>query len=409
MDLLDYMKKNSEIILGKKEVYTKGKVYKAVCTDGIYNVKNNGVFIRSVKAESYEMELQEQDKIKRDGIYRGTEKVQGFKVKLVNLDDDDYIDVQKEDGEINFKKVQGSAVEESKGIEGYESISLATPKLPQEHYLKVTKWFEDVYDKNGTESSMLIYYGKLDESKIPSEYKERWEQGKVVNESTKEEEGWVLYIPTQENTSVVTKFLDKLADHLKEEQELSLVCEAHSHHVMNAFWSGTDLANQKEFKHYLVIGQIKGEEKQYALKYALDELENGYQALSLEELVETDDRLKVIGNKYKYEMGTESGWEIEEKHYKQIYRSNPMYELENLTEELIELQEELGEEFNKDKELERVRQRLMNYKELSEEIINKELARVRKELEGFEGSEIFKNKEVKGKGGIKGIRYLFGI
>lgn len=136
--------------------------------------------------------------------------------------------------------------------EGFEYI---LPKIPFKHYLNILDFFKAVHEKDRTEASCMIYYNHTEEDLvIPEEFKETAEKGLVVDGK------WLVYAPIQVNSSGLTDFTGDALDSWLRDNSTKVI-ECHSHHTMDAFWSGTDNANQKENMFYGVFGHINTEDK----------------------------------------------------------------------------------------------------------------------------------------------------
>lgn len=153
------------------------------------------------------------------------------------------------------------------------------PKIPFEIYINVLDFFKTVYDKDKTEASVMVYYNLYSEGEIeiPSHLQELADKGlDIVGK-------WYVYAPVQRNSGALTDFKDDELDAYLREKTCKVI-EIHSHHTMDAFWSSTDNANQKENMFYGVFGKINTEDK-FLLKAVAN---NGkiYDKLDVTELFE---------------------------------------------------------------------------------------------------------------------------
>lgn len=129
------------------------------------------------------------------------------------------------------------------------------PKIPFKHYINILDFFKTVHEKDKTEASCMIYYNLENVPlEIPDEFKVHAEKG------LDQDGQWLVYAPIQRNSSGLTDFADDGFDNWLR-LNFTKVIECHSHHTMNAFWSGTDMANQKENMFYGVFGHINTQDK----------------------------------------------------------------------------------------------------------------------------------------------------
>lgn len=135
-------------------------------------------------------------------------------------------------------------------------------KVPFKYWLMILDFYKEVYEQDSTEAAVHIYYNKTgEELNIPEEL--------LPNKVGLLEEGnWLIYCPQQVNASTLTEFAeDGLYQWLHE--NTTCVVETHSHHIMDAFWSSTDIQNQQDPIYYGVYGLL-GKEDKYIMKYVYD-------------------------------------------------------------------------------------------------------------------------------------------
>lgn len=147
---------------------------------------------------------------------------------------------------------------------GEVRVKRMTPKIPKQVYNRVKHFFKSVWQSERTESSCMLFYGRLPKE-IPEAYKEE------VRQFSHRVGQWLIYVPKQQNTPVLTDFrADTLHEWLR--QQTTLVAECHSHHSMSAFWSSTDNQHQKEFIYYIVCGGFTdtGGREEVKMKYVQD-------------------------------------------------------------------------------------------------------------------------------------------
>lgn len=178
-----------------------------------------------------------------------------------------------------YRKYRGSAYLVTERVEKFEhkyslpmvkkgtgkdlTMDYALPeKVPFSILYKILNFYKRVYELNKTEASAHIFY--LDNAEgsretFLSEFRETLtEEYKTAFDNGIYQEGnFVVYAPKQRNTSVVTEFGDDyIYKRFMNESGIVPVVETHSHHTMDAFWSGTDIRNQNDDFYYLVIGKI---------------------------------------------------------------------------------------------------------------------------------------------------------
>lgn len=152
------------------------------------------------------------------------------------------------------------------GLEqGEEFIQYNFPKIPFKFWQMTLDLFKDVYDTIRTESSTIILYIK--------DMEDFNNYLNTKNEEVKSrffiEGNYVLYVPKQLATNITIQFSDDLEFNELSDYDMNKiikVVELHSHHVMNAFWSDTDIRNQNENIIYGVYGRIKND-VQFTMKF----------------------------------------------------------------------------------------------------------------------------------------------
>lgn len=143
---------------------------------------------------------------------------------------------------------------------GVEGIELKIPKIPFKYWLMALDYYKDVHKRDHTEVSVLFYYN-VNGVTIPEDLRSKNEDGMI------EDGDLLIYCPTQINTSTHSNFKD---DELFQwlEDNYQCVVETHSHHTMDAFFSGTDDANEKQPRCYGVYGKINTHDK-FLLRFYL--------------------------------------------------------------------------------------------------------------------------------------------
>ena len=141
-----------------------------------------------------------------------------------------------------------------------EGPELLIPKMPFRFIQQALSFYLDVYDKDKTEASLLFFWNK-DNVRLPEKYSDGNDvKGLLVDGQ------FIAYCPKQKNSSGLSEFhMDPMVDWLR--SNTAILCESHSHHTMNAFFSGTDDANENATQFYLVWGKIKDKHPQVAFRY----------------------------------------------------------------------------------------------------------------------------------------------
>lgn len=161
-------------------------------------------------------------------------------------------------------KVQLSEVKEKDSVIGLEAMTagpeLLIPKIPFRYLQMVLSWYRDVNTKDGTEASILFFWNH-NNVELPTEYAD----GKPINGLLVDGQ-LVIYCPTQRNSSGLSEFhMDTMVTWLRE--NMALLCETHSHNTMNAFFSGTDNANENATQFYGVWGYVTKDEPAFAFRW----------------------------------------------------------------------------------------------------------------------------------------------
>lgn len=151
-----------------------------------------------------------------------------------------------------------------------EGPELLIPKIPLKYLLQVLSFYRDVHRQDKTEASLLFFWNH-NNVPLPTHYEATpaqtrlGQQGDRVQGLTQDGQ-LVIYCPQQTNTSGLSEFHeDGMVTYLRE--NCSGLCETHSHHTMNAFWSGTDNANENATQFYGVWGEIFKENPKFLFRW----------------------------------------------------------------------------------------------------------------------------------------------
>lgn len=137
-----------------------------------------------------------------------------------------------------------STLIESCGFEGppewSEGVALLLPKIDASLLLQAVGFFREVYHRYGpVEALVHIYWSPAEKS-------------------------YYVHCPGQKVTGVSIR---AEWDNERDKKDV-LVCEVHSHHIMDAFFSSTDDENEKATRFYAVVGNIESFFPDVRLRYA---------------------------------------------------------------------------------------------------------------------------------------------
>lgn len=196
---------NRKVQIGEAKHHKKGFPFYEVYSDGIYVGINNGVMVAKQRLLEY-----------KEG-----------KFPLV------------QEGETGFK--------------------LQIPKIPFKYWEMIWSFYRDVNKNYGTEATVLLYWDFGKYKNVPKELEEDYGDG-IYKEGK-----LILYVPQQRNYGGLTEYNgDEMRKWLGE--NTSVILDTHSHNSMNAFFSATDDANEKNYQLYAVYGKV-GEENQFVMRY----------------------------------------------------------------------------------------------------------------------------------------------
>ena len=173
-----------------------------------------------------------------------------------------------------FKK-KLSDIPAASAIPGLEAMEegpeLLIPKIPGKYLAMVLTWYREIYQKDKTEASVLFFWNH-DDVEIPAHYEPtqvQKNQGKVDGDPVKGllvDGKLVVYCPQQKNSSGLSEFGDDgMVEWLR--ANMTGLLETHSHHTMNAFWSGTDNANENATQFYGVWGKILDKDPKFLFRW----------------------------------------------------------------------------------------------------------------------------------------------
>lgn len=151
-----------------------------------------------------------------------------------------------------------------------EGPELLVPKIPLKYLIMMLTWYRDVYDKDRTEASTLFFWNH-NEVELPSHYAPVTiaEKNAGIGAEVKgviEDGQLIVYCPQQKNSGTLSEFhQDGMVNWLRE--NTTPFAEFHSHHTMDAYFSGTDNANENMTQFYGVWGKIKQEDPKIAFRW----------------------------------------------------------------------------------------------------------------------------------------------
>lgn len=136
-----------------------------------------------------------------------------------------------------------------------EGVELAIDKMPFRYLIEALSFYRDINDKDKTEASVLFFYNNknVELPDIPG---------------IREENKIITYVPEQTNSGTLSDFKDDEYVHWLRENT-SILLETHSHNFMDAFFSGTDDANENNNQFYAVWGRVDKEEPAMAFRYVV--------------------------------------------------------------------------------------------------------------------------------------------
>ncbi|MGB9846237.1 MAG: Mov34/MPN/PAD-1 family protein [Desulfotomaculales bacterium] len=137
-----------------------------------------------------------------------------------------------------------STLVENCGYEGppewSEGVALLLPKIDASLLLQAVGFFREAYRRYGpVEALVHIYWSPTEKS-------------------------YYVYCPNQRVTGISIR---AEWDNERDKEDV-LVCEIHSHHVMDAFFSSTDDEYEKATRFYAVVGNIENFFPDVRLRYA---------------------------------------------------------------------------------------------------------------------------------------------
>lgn len=141
-----------------------------------------------------------------------------------------------------------------------EGVELLIPKIPFKYWLMPLSWYKDVHTKDGTEASILFFWNH-DNVEVPTEYTNNAEVHGVTEDGQ-----LIMYCPQQKNSAGLSEFHnDGMVKWLRE--NTTPLLETHSHHTMDAYFSGTDDANENFYQFYAVYGKITQQQPMFAFRF----------------------------------------------------------------------------------------------------------------------------------------------
>jgi hypothetical protein len=141
-----------------------------------------------------------------------------------------------------------------------EVPELLIPKIPLKYLTMVLTFYRDVHAKDGTEASALFFWNHNNEN-LPTKYSDDTDVKGLIEDGQ-----LIVYCPQQKNSGTLSEFgEDGMVNYLRE--HCTPLCETHSHHTMDAFWSGTDDANENMTQFYGVWGKIKDEQPKFLFRW----------------------------------------------------------------------------------------------------------------------------------------------
>lgn len=194
-----------------------------------------------------------------------------------------------------------------------ETISVTSedlPKIPAEAIRYVIKWYHDTTKSTGKEAQINFYNAKGKRTLNVNGVEKNLEDIKGVHFWTDE---LFSYTPKQDNSGALTAVdNDDVYDALN--KYIGMYVETHSHNSMQAFASGTDLANSKVDGLQLVFGQFNTNTVQMHTWITVRGVTSQYVIPEIvEHFVEMPNYVLGNDNKYYYNINEMLDMEFDEK------------------------------------------------------------------------------------------------
>lgn len=194
-----------------------------------------------------------------------------------------------------------------------ETISVTSedlPKIPAEAIRYVIKWYHDTTKSTGKEAQINFYNAKGKRTLNVNGVEKNLEDIKGVHFWTDE---LFSYTPKQDNSGALTAVdNDDVYDALN--KYIGMYVETHSHNSMQAFASGTDLANSKVDGLQLVFGQFNTNTVQMHTWITVRGVTSQYVIPEIvEHFVEMPNYVLGNDNKYYYNIDEMLDMEFDEK------------------------------------------------------------------------------------------------
>lgn len=194
-----------------------------------------------------------------------------------------------------------------------ETISVTSedlPKIPAEAIRYVIKWYRDTTKSTGKEAQINFYNAKGKRTLNVNGVEKNLEDIKGVHFWSDE---LFSYTPKQDNSGALTAVdNDEVYDALN--KYIGMYVETHSHNSMQAFASGTDLANSKVDGLQLVFGQFNTNTVQMHTWITVRGVTSQYVIPEIvEHFVEMPNYVLGNDNKYYYDIDEMLDMEFDEK------------------------------------------------------------------------------------------------
>lgn len=194
-----------------------------------------------------------------------------------------------------------------------ETISVTSadlPKIPAEAIRYVIKWYHDTTKSTGKEAQINFYNAKGKRTLNVNGIEKNLEDIKGIHFWTDE---LFSYTPKQDNSGALTAVdNDDVYDALN--KYIGMYVETHSHNSMQAFASGTDLANSKVDGLQLVFGQFNTNTIQMHTWITVRGVTSQYVIPEIvEHFVEMPNYVLGNDNKYYYDIDEMLDMEFDEK------------------------------------------------------------------------------------------------
>ena len=213
----------------------------------------------------------------------------------------------------------GYAIQKAHGIGDFNGLGPSYPsladgifvthnnyeKLPRKALETVLEWYRRVQAKNGEEAQVNFYYNEHGRTHVQDENGNDVELSSITGVKFWSDKLF-SYTPKQWNSSTLTEVAD---DHYYEEfnRVFGMYVETHSHNSMDAFASGTDIANSANDGFQLVFGHFGTDKvEMYSWATASQIVKEGLSTTDLDFILEKNPDATWRPEAFKYDIPVSS-------------------------------------------------------------------------------------------------------